>query len=294
MVGFHPDRTMPKLAKQTLLSWYKKHNNSKDAESKGNSNSPLGPACPVGRVRGLVYLFCDEFTNYNDAAIGKKAILLLERLGYEVIIPNHIESGRTYLSKGLVKKAKLIANRNIELLAELITPQTPLLGIEPSGILTFRDEYIDLAIPENRMKAKEMAKAAFTLEEFLAKQFESGSIDRNLFTTEARDIHIHGHCYQKALSSQQFSKICMEIPVNYKANIIPSGCCGMAGGFGYEKEHYAIAQQVGELVLFPSVRAASENDIVVAAGTSCRHQIKDGTHKKALHPVEVLYDAMLK
>ncbi|MGB3005708.1 MAG: FAD-linked oxidase C-terminal domain-containing protein [Chitinophagaceae bacterium] len=278
MVGFHPDRSMPKLAKQTLLSWYRVHKKSKIQ----NPNSKY------------VYLFCDEFTNYNDAVIGKKAILLLEKLGFEVIIPDHIESGRTYLSKGLVKKAKLIANKNIELLAGLITPETPLLGIEPSGILTFRDEYIDLATPENRPKAKVMAKAAFTMEEFLANQFDAGFIDRNLFTTENKTIHIHGHCYQKALSSQQFSKTCLEIPVNYKTNIIPSGCCGMAGGFGYEKEHYAIAQQVGELVLFPAVRAAGENEIVVAAGTSCRHQIKDGTHKKALHPVEVLYDALLK
>ena len=279
MVGFHPDRTMPKLAKQTLLSWYKKHRQA--------SASDLRPQTSV-------YLFCDEFTNYNDAEIGKKAILLLEKLGFNVIIPEHVESGRTYLSKGLVKKAKAIANRNIELLSALVSPQTPILGIEPSGILTFRDEYIDLATPENRPKAVEMAKSAFTMEEFIAKQFEAGTIDRNLFTAEERNIHIHGHCYQKALSSQQYSKTCMEIPVNYKATLIPSGCCGMAGGFGYEKEHYGIAQQVGELVLFPAVRAAGENDIVVAAGTSCRHQVKDGTHKIAMHPVEVLYDALKK
>ncbi|MBK6936386.1 MAG: FAD-binding protein [Chitinophagaceae bacterium] len=278
MVGFHPDRTMPKLARQTLLSWYRKYQKSKIQNPKSQN----------------VFLFCDEFTNYNDAEIGKKAILLLEKLGYSVIIPQHVESGRTYLSKGLVKKAKAIANRNIELLSPVVSPQTPILGIEPSGILTFRDEYIDLATPENRSKAIEMAKAAFTMEEFIAQQYEAGNISRHLFTEEVKNIHIHGHCYQKALSSQQHSKACMEIPVNYKATLIPSGCCGMAGGFGYEKEHYAIAQQVGELVLFPAVRAAGENEIVVAAGTSCRHQVKDGTHKIALHPVEVLYDALKK
>lgn len=284
MVGFHPERTMPRLANQTLASWYKK---SRASSRRADIGSPE-------QNRGTVLLFCDEFTNYNDAEIGKKAILLLGKLGYNIIIPKHIESGRTYLSKGLAKKAKAIANRNVELLSGLVTPDTPIIGIEPSAILTFRDEYIDLAAPENRAKAKEMAKAAFTMEEFLAKKFEAGTIDRNLFTKEARTIHIHGHCYQKALSSQQYSKTCLEIPVNYKTNIIPSGCCGMAGGFGYEREHYAIAQQVGELVLFPAVRAAGENDIIVAAGTSCRHQVKDGTGKKALHPVEVLYDALIK
>lgn len=275
LVGFHPNRTMPKLANQTLLSWYKKRSSASSSFNK------------------KVYLFCDEFTNYNDVEIGKKTILLLEALGYEVIIPQHIESGRTYLSKGLVIKAAEIANTNIHLLANLITEQTPLVGIEPSAILTFRDEYIDLASQENYQKAKNLAACSFTIEEFLSNQSAAGMIDKTLFTTEAKSLLIHGHCYQKALSSQQFISSFVEIPVNYKSTLIPSGCCGMAGGFGYEKEHYAISQQVGELVLFPAVRAANDKEIVVASGTSCRHQIKDGTNKKAHHPVEVLYDALI-
>lgn len=113
-----------------------------------------------------------------------------------------------------------------------------------------------------------------------------------MFTTEAKNILIHGHCYQKALSSQQHISSCLEIPVNYKTSLIPSGCCGMAGGFGYEKEHYAVSQQVGELVLFPAVRAASESDSIAASGTSCRHQVKDGTGRVALHPVEILFAAL--
>lgn len=276
MVGFHPERTMPKLAKQTLRSWFSKRK-KQAADSLKNKK---------------LYLFCDEFTNYNDAEIGKKAILLLEALGYEVLIPQHVESGRTYLSKGLVKKAKEIANRNIELLAGIISSETPLIGIEPSGILTFRDEYIDLANDANYVKAKSLASAAFTIEEFLANEYKAGRIDRTLFTTEAKNILIHGHCYQKALSSQQHISSCLEIPVNYKTSLIPSGCCGMAGGFGYEKEHYAVSQQVGELVLFPAVRAASESDSIAASGTSCRHQVKDGTGRVALHPVEILFAAL--
>lgn len=277
MVGFHPERTMPKLAKQTLLAWYKKRRKIK-FQNPGSKS---------------VFLFCDEFTNYNDAEIGKKTILLLEALGYEVLMPQHVESGRTYLSKGLVKKAKDIANRNIELLSGIISSETPLIGIEPSGILTFRDEYIDLANDTNYDKAKILAAAAFTIEEFLANEYNAGRIDRTLFTTESKNILIHGHCYQKALSSQQYISSFLQIPVNYKTSLIPSGCCGMAGGFGYEKEHFAISQQVGELVLFPAVRAAGKSDIIAASGTSCRHQVKDGTGKMALHPVEILFDALL-
>lgn len=276
LVGFHPERSMPKLAKQTLLNWFHKRN-------VGAANS-----------KRKLYFFCDEFTNYNDVEIGKKGILLLEALGYEVIIPKHIESGRTYLSKGLVKKAAGIANQNIHLLAGLVTKEIPLIGIEPSAILTFRDEYVDLAAEENYQKAKELAANSFTIEEFLTLQSEAGMIDRSLFTTVSKKILIHGHCYQKSLSSQKYISSCLELPANYKASLIPSGCCGMAGGFGYEKEHFAVSQQVGELVLFPAVRAAGVDEIIVASGTSCRHQVKDGTGKNAFHPVEVLYDALVK
>ncbi len=275
LVGFHPDRTMPKLANQTLLSWYKKHKPSATSNKR-------------------VYLFCDEFTNYNDVEIGKKAILLLEALGYEVVIPAHVESGRTYLSKGLVNKAAVLINENIQLLNKVVTAETPLIGIEPSAILTYRDEAIDLTTGTNQQKAVTLAACCFTIEEFIANEAKTGLIDLHLFTTEKKNLLIHGHCYQKSLSSQSFTQACLELPLNYTAKLIPSGCCGMAGGFGYEEEHYAISQQVGELVLFPAVRNKAVDEIIVAAGTSCRHQIKDGTHVKALHPVEVLYEALVK
>ncbi len=276
IVGFHPNRTMPKLSNETLLHWF-------------NDHQPLS----VNRHLSTVYLFCDEFTNYNDVEIGKKTILLLEAIGYQVIIPKHLESGRTYLSKGLVNKAAEIANKNIELLAEIVSNDKPLVGIEPSAILTFRDEYIDLANENNYQRGKELAKHCFTIEEFLSNQYESGLIDKKLFTEEKKEILIHGHCYQKALSSQKFISSIVEIPENYSSQLIASGCCGMAGAFGYEKEHYHVSQQIGELVLFPAVRNAKDK-IVVASGTSCRHQIKDGTKTKALHPVELLHDALIK
>lgn len=276
LVGFHPDRTMPKLPARSLRSWLK---------------SRPAPLTDTGMGR-TVYLFADEFTNFGDAEIGKKAVLLLEALGYRVLLPEHRESGRTYLSKGLVKKAQQIANENIRLLSPLISDDTPLVGVEPSGILSFRDEYPDLARDENRAAAARLASHCFTIEEFLAREYKAGRIDRSRFTDEARVVHIHGHCYQKALTGQQSLQDCLSIPAGYQTRLIPSGCCGMAGGFGYEREHYAVSQQVGELVLFPYVRNIQETDLLAASGTSCRHQVKDGTGKKALHPVEILYNAL--
>ena len=240
-----------------------------------------------------VYLFCDEFTNYNDTAIGIKAILLLEKLGYEVIIPEHIESGRAWLSKGLIRKAKTIANKNISLLSQLITADTPLIGIEPSAILTFRDEYIDLADDEHLTASRTLSNNVLLIDEFIAREIEKGNISPAQFTQEEKKIKLHGHCQQKALSSVAPSVKLLSLPENYSVEVIPSGCCGMAGSFGYEKEHYDLSMKIGELVLFPAVRNAPGNTIIAAPGTSCRHQVKDGTGKKALHPVEVLYEALI-
>ena len=240
-----------------------------------------------------MYLFCDEFTNYNDTEIGIKAIQLLEKLGYEVVIPVHEDSGRASLSKGLIRDAKKIANKNISLLKGVITADSPLIGIEPSAILTFRDEYIDLADDDNFEAAKKLSKNAFMIDEFIAAEIEKGNISKELFTKEKRLIKLHGHCQQKALSSVAVSSKLLSLPENYTVEIIPSGCCGMAGSFGYEKEHYNLSMQIGELVLFPAVRNANESVIIAAPGTSCRHQIKDGTGRKAIHPVEILYEALI-
>jgi FAD/FMN-containing dehydrogenase/Fe-S oxidoreductase len=275
--GFAPDRSMPELSKLSLRKWYIKNSKGKSKNSKRT-----------------VYLFCDEFTNYNDAEIGEKAILLLEKLGYEVVIPQHEESGRAWLSKGLLREAKKIANKNIGLLKDLVNKENPLLGIEPSAILTFRDEYMDLADDDQFAAAKELSKNVFLIDEFIAAEIKAGRLDKHLFTKEARLIKLHGHCQQKALSSVSHSVTMLSFPENYRVETIPSGCCGMAGSFGYEKEHYALSMQIGELVLLPAVRQQPDEVIIAAPGTSCRHQIKDGSGKKAKHPVEILYDALLK
>jgi Fe-S oxidoreductase len=272
--GFNTKRTLPTLYQTTLRTWYKKR-------------------LPVAGSRLPVYLFCDEFTNYNDTQIGIKAIQLLEALGYQVIIPQHEESGRAWLSKGLLRKAKEIANKNIELLYPVITAEAPLIGIEPSAILTFRDEYIDLADDDKFEKAKALAKNVFMLEEFIAREIDKGNIRIDQFTNETRSIKLHGHCQQKALASVNPTVKVLSFPKNYSVQTIPSGCCGMAGSFGYEKEHYDLSMKIGELVLFPAVRNSADDIIIAAPGTSCRHQVKDGTGRKALHPAEILYDALL-
>lgn len=277
MVGFAEKRSMPTMYKTTLESWYKKHNTKN--------------ICATNK--GTVYLFCDEFTNYNDTEIGIKAIQLLERLGYTVSIPTHIESGRAWLSKGLIRNAKKIANTNIEFLKDIVTAETPLIGIEPSAILTFRDEYIDLADDKNFEAAKAMSKNVFLIDEFIAMEIDKGNISKDVFTKEQKLIKLHGHCQQKSLSTVTASVKLLSLPENYKVETIPSGCCGMAGSFGYEKEHYVLSMKIGELVLFPTVRKQPAEVIIAAPGTSCRHQVKDGTGRKAKHPVEVLYEALV-
>lgn len=271
--GFAVERSLPTLQKTTLQQWYRK-----------NKRTATG-----GRK---VYLFADEFTDYNDTGIGIKAIQLLEKLGYEVIIPEHVESGRTWLSKGLLRDAKKIINKNLRLLTPLVSAEVPMIGVEPSAILTFRDEYIDLADDDYFEKAKEMSKHVYLIDEFIAAEMDKGNIRKESFRAGDKKIMLHGHCQQKALSSVTHSVKMLSFPLGYTVETIPSGCCGMAGSFGFEKEHYELSMKVGELVLFPAVRAAAAETIVAAPGTSCRHQVKDGTGRKALHPVEILFDAL--
>ena len=277
LVGFHPDRTMPLLANTTLRKWYEKHKRKNKAEKA---------------INGTVYLFCDEFTNYNDVATGQKAILLLETLGYNIVIPKHGDSGRTYLSKGMVRNAKKIAIENVQLLQDLISSDTPIIGIEPSAILTLRDEYPELVSAELKTAAKQIAQHAFLFEEWVAKEIDKGNISPAQFIPAKAPISLHSHCYQKSLSSTKYIKRSLSL-ISQQVDEIPSGCCGMAGAFGYEKEHYDVSMKIGGLVLFPTINKLKDEAIIAASGTSCRHQIKDGTGRKAKHTVEILYDALL-
>ncbi len=276
IIGFEETRNIPSLSKITLKSWRRRNRNIKT----GNN--------------GKVYLFADEFTDYNESDIGVKTILLLEKLGYQVIIPKHRESGRTFFSKGMLKEAQKVSNKNIRLLKNIISEDSPLIGLEPSAILSFRDEYPEIA--ENGLKddAKNLASKALLLEEFLCREYDKGRITSGLFTTDLKKIKLHGHCQQKAISSTACTIRMLSIPVNYEVEEIPSGCCGMAGAYGYEKEHYEMSMKIGELILFPAIREAPEDTVIAAPGTSCRHHIADGTGRKAYHPAEIMYEAIIK
>jgi FAD/FMN-containing dehydrogenase/Fe-S oxidoreductase len=273
LVGFHPDRTMPLLAQQTLWSWLKGRNSIVSSKA--------------------VYLFVDEFTNYNDAEVGRKAVLLLEALGYEVRTRKHPISGRSFLSKGMLDEARALAQANVELWSDLATENIPLVGIEPSAILTFRDEYPDLVSDAWLDKAQALSKNVLLLEEFIAREADAKRIDKSIFTTEKRLLKLHGHCQQKSMSSLVSAKKALSLPANFEVQLIPSGCCGMAGSFGYEQEHYDLSMQIGELVLFPTVRAQGPEVEIVASGTSCRHQIHDGTQRHAKHTAEILFEALV-
>ncbi len=237
-----------------------------------------------------VVLYIDEFTNYLDIELGKDAILLLCKLGYDVQL-FYAESGRTYISKGFLKQAKKIALRNVDTLWKYAESGLPVIGLEPSAILTFRDEYKRFGIDTDTIGV--IADHCFLIEEFLANEIAKGVIGPENFTTAARTVKIHNHCHQKALSNQKVTFDVLNLPDNYKVSIIPSGCCGMAGSFGYEKEHYKVSMQIGELKLFPAIRKTDEDTIIAANGTSCRHQIFDGTKRIAQHPVTVLKNALL-
>lgn len=236
-----------------------------------------------------VILFIDEFTRYLDANIGLDAIDLLSRLGYKLTL-FQAESGRTFISKGFLNEAKNLAEKNISKLFEYAQRGIPILGIEPSAILTFRDEYKRFHFDAEKVEA--IASKSYLIEEFLSNEIKIGNICKEQFTKSAATIKIHNHCHQKALSDQKVTFDVLNLPENYKVSIIASGCCGMAGSFGYEKEHYKTSMQIGELKLFPSIRKSGEDVIIAANGTSCRHQILDGTQRQALHPITILKNAL--
>ena len=293
-----------------------------DGVPGAGQSASLGTA--AGTVR-KVYLFADEFTNYQEAELGLTFARLLRALGYEVEIPRHRESGRAAISKGDLKRARRIAKANVEGLSGIITDETPLVGIEPSCILSFRDEYPDLVPPQLRETARALGRNSLLFDEFLAREIAAGRIRPETFQSgklpagdpedscadagKPLQIWLHGHCHQKALVGiEKTASVLRSLLPEAELHVIPSGCCGMAGSFGYEKEHYETSLAIGEMVLFPAVRKAIEEaseaplcapgggqsplktgTVVLAPGTSCRQQILDGTGVRALHPVELLY-----
>ena len=273
LVGFAPERHIPTIARARVQA-------SKQ------------------QTRRCIYLFQDEFTRYQEPELLQTFIRLAENLGYRVIIPKHVESGRAAISKGCLKLAKRYAEKNIRLLKDLITDDAPLVGIEPSAILSFRDEYPELVSPELRKAAQALSKNVLLYDEFLMREVAAGRITAEQFSELPVEIWLHGHCHQKALVGVEKTAALLNLPKGTTVHVIPSGCCGMAGSFGYEQAHYKTSIAIGEMVLFPAVRKAMEQTdskqatIIAAPGISCRTQIHDGTGYTAHHPIEILYQLL--
>ncbi len=277
MVHFAAERHIPTLSRYTMRQLIKKYQQTNIQSKISNLQSRK------------VYLFADEFTNYMEAELGLTFAQLLTKLGYQVIVPKHTESGRAPISKGWLKLAAKYATKNVKLLAPIISEQAPLVGIEPSCILSFRDEYPDLMpTAELKKQAQQLAPNCLLYDEFLLREIQAGRIDPAVFKHLTNDIWLHGHCHQKALVGVSKTAQLLQYTTSGQVHVIPSGCCGMAGSYGYDKDHYATSMAIGEMVLFPAVRNAQKDDIIAAPGTSCREQIANGTGKKAFHPIEIL------
>lgn len=277
LLGVHASRTLPLVSDVNVRTWFERFKRS----------------YPSKKGAPKVALFLDEFSAYNDSLLARKSIALLTAIGWEVLLPYHEESGRAAFSKGLLQRARKLAVKNVNALFYLCEEKVPIIGIEPSAILSFRDEYPKLVPQSMQMKAQSLAANTMLIDEFLASAIREGKVSSQLFTKQHYTVLLHGHCHQKALSDVQDSAWVCGLPEGYQVEILPTGCCGMAGSFGYEEEHFQVSMQIGEISLFPLLRKAHQSAIVAATGTSCRHQIADGTGKKALHPAELLYNALL-
>ncbi len=275
VLGVDPRRVVPAFAAQTFSAWFRRH------EPHPNAGE-----------RGEVVLFVDEFTEYTDPAVGVAATEFLEAAGFAVIAPAGLDSARTQISKGLLRKARAAFEKALTVLHPLAEQGLPIVGLEPSAILGFRDEAPDLVRgDEMSARAAAVSDHALLFEEFVVQQAAEGRLDLLEFIADPPGhILLHGHCHQKSLVGVQPSVAALQLIPGARVEVIPSGCCGMAGSFGYH--HYDLSMAIGELVLFPAVRAAAADTILAAPGTSCRHQIHDGTERTALHPAQILRAAI--
>jgi len=272
ILGISSQRVMPKFASQPFTSWYKNHQPKSTPQAQGK-----------------VVLFNDTWNTYNSPEISISATEVFEAAGFEVILPGHKCCGRPYISKGLVEQARKAARETVDRLYPFAEQGLPIVGLEPSCLLSMRDEYHFLLPGDPKVKV--ISDHCYTFEEFISKLAAEDQLNLS-FSSQQRHVLFHGHCQQKALVGTVPTKQTLTLPKGYQAAEVDSSCCGMAGSFGYEAEHYDISMKMGKRRLFPEIQEAGNEAIIVAAGTSCRHQIEDGTGKKAFHPAQVLRQAM--
>ncbi len=269
--GIDSRRELPQFAPQTFERWYKVH----------------GSEWQVQASRQVV-LLVDIFTNYHEPEIAIAALKVLTHLGYQVVMPGVWPTGRPQISKGFLEEAKSIAEKNIRRFGAFAEMDIPIVGLEPSEILTLRDEYMDLCDDESVQLAEKIAAKSFLFEEFLYTELAAGNIQK---IGNHRKIYIHDHCHTKALVGS-YSAVEMFKQFGFEPVELKTGCCGMAGSFGYQKDKYEVSMKVGEQTLFPMLRNLPQDAVVCAPGFSCRHQISDGTDRKANHPAVILAGAL--
>ena len=285
LLNVHPQRDLPAFARQRFREWFRENRSERASRGRSFDTRPTANSA-AGRNKKQVALLADIFTDYHDPGIGKSAVKVLESLGYEVVLPEIAELGRTQLSKGLVTEAKKLAEANIDKLYEYSSRNIPIVGLEPSEILTLRDEYPDLCEDERLEMARSIAGQAYQFEEFVVQAEGDLPTHRPL-----PKVWVHGHCHAKSLVGMEPTMEALA-RAGYEAEELKTGCCGMAGSFGYERDHYEVSMEIGELVLFPSVRELPDDALICAPGFSCRHQIRDGTGRGARHPADLLAEAI--
>ncbi len=285
VLGIHPKRKPPKFVRQTFAKWFKSRqgpNPPKSPFSKGGFET----ATVVGT--DTVVLLNDTYMNYNYPEIGKAAVALLEAAGLKVVLSDTKCCGRPMISKGLMDDATANAVSNIDQLYAYAEQGIPVIGCEPSCLLTFKDEYPQLVRDE---RANKVAENSYMIDEFLMKLQEDGKLELTLGKL-GKKVLFQAHCHQKAEMGTATSMAALRLAPGYQVELINAGCCGMAGSFGYEKEHYDLSMKIGEEALFPAIRAKDEDWEVAVMGVSCRQQVEDGTGRRARHLAEVLADAL--
>jgi len=285
VLGIHAKRKPPKFVRQTFTKWFK---------SRQGQNPPKSPFCKGGLetatfvVTDTVVLLNDTYMNYNYPEIGKAAVALLEAAGLKVVLSDTKCCGRPMISKGLLDGATANAVANIDQLYAYAEKGIPVIGCEPSCLLTFKDEYPQLVRDE---RANKVAENSYMIDEFLMKLQEDGKLELTLGKLKKK-VLFQAHCHQKAEVGTATSMAALRLAPGYQVELINAGCCGMAGSFGYEKEHYDLSMKIGEEALFPAIRAKDEDWEVAVMGVSCRQQVEDGTGRRARHLAEVLADAL--
>ncbi len=284
ILGFAPRRKLPKWRRDAFSERCPHPNPLAEGEGSGMREKPRE-----------VVLFVDTFNRYFEPENARAAVAVLSAAGYTVHLPQAgneprpLCCGRTLLASGLVEEAQREAHRMLNVLKPYVDRGVAVVGLEPSCLFGLRDEFIAMH-PDGEMA--ELALNAYLFEEFIARELDAGRFKLSLKPLPQKTALLHGHCHQKAFGAMPAVERVLKLVPELKVETIESSCCGMAGSFGYDAKHYEVSMSMGELSLLPKVRQSDANALIVADGTSCRHQIRDGAQRDAIHVARVLHAAL--